>query len=187
MRPSSVIVLGVGLAAYADAAAEPLPPGSMGFVFGGVSGTGKDASRIGYGYIEPFFSFVAAWQPITTERRLGFALRWSTMFADYYGASASQVADLQTMQMDFTVGMRARPWNNPRRYLTLRAGPGLFRANQTIPPKMQRAFVGGVACVGIEQYVIGTRLLADLDVRYGLIGDGPNQVTVTASISVTGP
>lgn len=188
MRGHAWLPIAVVLAAACpDAAAESLPPGSMGLVFGGVSGTGKDASRIGYGYVEPLRSFEAAWQPMTTERRIGWTLRWTTVFADYYGASAAQVADLATMQMDIAIGVRVRPWSSPKRYLTAGGGPALFRANQTIPPKLQRAFLGAIANVGIQQYLFGTRLLVDLDVRYGLIGDGPRQITLVAGISITGP
>ncbi|MEO8703516.1 MAG: hypothetical protein ABI867_25940 [Kofleriaceae bacterium] len=168
------------------AAAESLPSGSMGIIVGAVAGTGPDANRLGYGYLEPL-SFHAAWQPMRTESRVGWAVRWTTMFTSTYGASAAEVADLQTMQMDFTLGLRVRPWGNVRRYLTVRGGPALFRANQTIPPKMQRAFIGPVASIGFEQYLIGTLLLLDFDVRYGLIGDAPTQIVFTAGLSIAGP
>ena len=49
------------------AAADPLPAGALGLTFGGMSGTGADAKRIGYGYT---FGFQAAWQPMTTEQRI---------------------------------------------------------------------------------------------------------------------
>jgi hypothetical protein len=168
------------------AGAENLPSGSMGLLLGGFAGTGADANRLGFGYVEPL-SFYASWHPMTTERRVGWEVRWNTIFTTNYGADAAQVADLQTMQMDLTVGARIRPGDNPRRYLTARVGPGLFRANQTIPPKMERAFVGAVAAAGFQQYFVGTLLMLDVDLRYGLIGDGPSQIVLTAGISINGP
>jgi len=183
------VALAVGLAVGPrTAASEPLPSGSMGVVVaGGIAGTGAFANRLGFGYVFPFLSFQAAWQPMTTERRVGWTLRWTTIFASTYRASAAQVTGLETMQMDLTAGVRIRPGDSPRRYITARGGPGLLRANQTIPPKMnQRAFVGGVASVGFQQYFVGTLLLLDVDVRYGLIG-GPSQIALTAGISINGP
>ncbi len=170
-------------------AAEPLPSGSMGVIVGGaVAGTGAFANRLGYGYVFPFLSFQAAWQPMTTERRVGWSLRWTTMFANTYGASAAQVTDLETMQMDLTAGLRVRPGESSRRYITARIGPGLLRTNQTIPPDNARAFLGGVSSVGFQQYFdfLGTLVLLDIDVRYGLIG-GPSEIALTAGLSLNGP
>jgi hypothetical protein len=175
------------LAIAGTARAEPLPPASMGVLFGGVFGTGADAKRLGIGYIaSPLPSFQAAWQPMSTERRVGYSIRWSTMFATHYDASAAQVKDLETMSMDITAGIRVRPGDNPRRYVTGRAGAGLLRANQTIGDDNRRAFYGGVTSVGFQQYLAGTRLLLDFDVRYGLIG-GPRELVATAGISINGP
>jgi hypothetical protein len=161
------------LLAPRSVAAEALPSGSMGVIGGGIAGTGADAKRLGVGYVLPFLSFSASWQPMTTERRIGWTARWTTMTTANYYASAAQVSDLETLQMDLTFGLRVRPGDSPRRYFTVRAGPALLRANQTIPPKMQRAFLGPTSSVGFQQYLLGTRLMLDFDVRYGLIG-GPS-------------
>jgi hypothetical protein len=171
----------------AQARADALPSGSMGVLIGGTAGTGADANRLGAGYVLWPPSFQAAWQPMTTESRIGWTARWTTVFSSSYGAEAAQVADLEAMQMDVTLGVRVRPGSDFRRYLTLRGGGGLYRANQRIPPQMERAFLGGVASVGFQHYFLGTRLLVDVDVRYGLIGDGPTSITFTAGISLAGP
>lgn len=168
------------------AQAESLPSGSMGIVGGGVAGTGADAKRLGYGGVVPLLSFSAAWQPMTTERRIGWTVRWTTMTTFNLDASAAQVQDLEKLQLDLTFGIRVRPWDNVRRYMTLRAGPALLRANQTIPPTMQRAFLGPTSSVGFQQYLLGTRFLLDIDVRYGLIG-GPSEIALTAGFSINGP
>jgi hypothetical protein len=102
-----------------------------------------------------------------------------------YGAAASRVSDqLLTLQMDLTAGIRIRPGVNPSRYVTLRGGGALFRADQVIPPKMYRAFAGAIATVGIEQYISGW--LLNIDVRYGLIGTGPTSVGLVIGFSKTG-
>jgi hypothetical protein len=173
--------------ASSRAHAEALPSGSMGLVFGAVAGTGADANRLGVGYILYPLSFHAAWQPMDSAQRIGWTIRWTTLFSSNYEASAAQVTSLETLQMDVTAGIRVRPGASPRRYLTARIGPALFRANQTIPPKMQRAFIGAAGSVGVQQYLLGTFLLVDLDLRYGLIGDGPSQIAFTAALSITGP
>lgn len=188
MRGGAAIAIGCAAMARATTAhSEALPSGAIGLVVGAASGTGADASRLGYGYIAYPLSFHAAWQPMNTERRIGWTARWSTIFTSSYSASAAQVTDLESMAMDITLGLRVRPGANPRRYVTVRGGGGIFRSNQQLPPKMARAFAGGVASVGVQQYLLGTRLLIDVDVRYGLIGDGPTAIALTAGLSIAGP
>ncbi len=188
MRRAAAIVVIAGLVIAVPAGAEPLPSGSMGVVVGAAAGTGPDANRLGVGYSVYPFSFQAAWQPMDSERRMGWSVRWTTIFTAYEYAGAAQLADLETMAMDLTLGARVRPGKSPRRYLTARVGPGIVRANQTIPPKMQRAFFGGVGSVGLQQYLVGTLLLLDFDVRYGLVGgSGPTGISFTFGLSINGP
>lgn len=165
------------------AAADPLPPGSLGVAAGVPSGTGADAKRIGVGYT---FGFQAAWQPMNTDNRAGWAIRWGTFFGNYYAGSAAQVeSSLRTVQMDFTGGIRVRPWSAPTNYLTLRGGAELFRTNEPLSMGTQRSFIGGIAEVGYEHYFGG--VLLDVDVRYGLIGSQPNNVALLIGVSLTGP
>jgi hypothetical protein len=168
-----------------SARADDLPPGTIGFVFGVLSGTGADASRLGYGFYQ--FGMQAAWQPTSTERAWGFSLRWGTMFGTLYNGTAAQIdTTLHTMQMDLMVGVRFRPWKTPSRYLTARAGAELLRANEPIPPMDQRAFLGGIASVGLDQYVGG--FMFNVDVRYGLIGnEGPRELALLVGVGLTGP
>lgn len=195
MRPLAALVLVVASLVTLPARAEPLPSGSIGLVFGAFSGTGADARRLGYGYLAPWPpSFHAAWhsalknpsRPMDSDDRFGWALRWTTMFHETFAASAAQVDGLRTMQMDLMLGLRMRPGQTAGRYITLRGGPALFRANQTIPPKMHRAFVGGVASIGLQQYLFDFFLI-DVDVRYGLIGTGPTELVFTVGASLAGP
>ncbi|HUS28870.1 MAG TPA: hypothetical protein VMZ53_10175 [Kofleriaceae bacterium] len=185
---AAAFVLVCALAARSHA--EPLPPGTIGPVFGVLSGTGADAKRIGYGMYP--FGMQASWQPMTTERTRGWTLRWSTMFGRLYNGSASQIDSvLLTVQMDIMLGIRYRPWSSPRRYLTLRAGGELLRSNQPIPRSpdddtKQRNFLGGVASVGYDHY-FGGFLMWNVDVRFGLAGTGPSQASVLVGIGFTGP
>ena len=183
------LALGVLLLAATTASADPLPSGTIGPVFGITSGTGADAKRLGYG-IYPF-GLQASWQPMSTEQRRGWSLRWATMFGRLYNGSAAQIGDeLRTVQMDLTLGIRYRPWATPRRYLTLRAGGQILRVDQPIPRMSgdidtQRNFVGAIASVGLDQYLGG--FMFNIDVRYGMIAAGPAQIALLVGIGFTGP
>lgn len=184
-----LLVLGAVLGALAgrvpSARAEPLPSGTIGLVFGAVSGTGADAKRLGYGFYQ--FGMQAAWQPMTTEQWWGWSIRWGTMFGTLFDGTAAQIeSELRTMQMDLTIGVRLRPWATPTRYLTARAGGELLRSNEPIPPTMERSFVGGIASVGIDQYLGG--FMFNVDVRYGLFGkDTPREIALLVGVGLAGP
>jgi hypothetical protein len=168
----------------APAAADEVPPGSLSVIVGAASGTGVDANRLGFGYQ---IGGQAAWQPIATERRIGWAIKWSAAFGTMYDAGAASVGDtLKTLHMDLMLGLRLRPGQNPSRYLTLRAGGQLLRANQTIPPSNERAFPGAVASFGLDQYAYG--FLFNVDVRVDqIIGTGPTIIALVFGAGKTGP
>lgn len=183
MRGAATLLVATLATSVAPATADPLPPGSLGVLVGAISGAGPDAKSLGFGYL---VGGQAAWQPMTTERRFGWSLKWSALFGTMYSASAARVnSELLTLQMDVLAGVRVRPSDNPSRYLTARVGGGLFRANQVIPPDMQRAFVGAIASVGLDQYISGW--LFNVDVRYGLIGPGPTELGLVIGVAKTGP
>lgn len=167
----------------APAAADSLPPGSIGMLVGAASGTGVDANRLGFGYQ---VGALAAWQPMATERRLGWGLRWSAVFGTMYDAGAASVGDtLKTLHLDLTLGLRLRPGRDPSRYLTLRAGGQLLRANQGIPPSNERAFPGAVASFGVDQYAYG--FLFNVDVQVDQLGTGPTIIALMVGAGKTGP
>jgi len=185
MRRAVVAAMVAGaLVARSDAAvAEELPSGSLGLLIGLISGTGADASALGFGYL---LGGQATWQPMSTESRLGWSVKSSVVFGTMYSADSARIDnELLTLQMDLMVGIRIRPGDSPSRYLTARVGGALFRANQVVPPEMQRAYAGGVASVGLDQYISGW--LFNADVRYGLIGQGPSQLGLVLGVSKTGP
>ncbi len=177
------VVAAVLVGATGGSGAEELPPGSLGLLVGVLAGTGADASPLGVGYA---LGGQAAWQPMSTDSRLGWSVKSSVVFGTMYSASAARIDDeLLTLQMDLMVGIRLRPGASPSRYLTARVGGALFRANQVIPPNMQRAFAGAVASFGLDQYISGWLLNAD--VRYGLIGQGPSELGLVLGVAKTGP
>jgi hypothetical protein len=187
---SAVAVVALVLALPSRSAhAEPLPSGTLGIATGPISGTGADAKRLGAGFQ---YGGHAAWQPMSTDRVWGYSFKWATMFGRTYGGNAAQIdTSLQTVQMDLLAGLRFRPWKTPTRYLTARAGAGLMRANEPIPISsepgaiMQRAFTGGVATFGLDQYIYN--LMVNVDVRYGFIGNGPTQLALIIGVGLTGP
>jgi hypothetical protein len=161
--------------------AEPLPPGALEVFTGGASGAGADARRLGFGYV---VGAQASYQPMKTERWWGPALRWSILFGGLYEGSAEQVnPPLRTVQMDLAAGVRFRPWSSRRRYFTARAGVGLLRTND--PVGGSRNFVGPVASLGIDQY-FGT-IVTGLDLRYGLVANGPGQLALVLRFGLAGP
>jgi hypothetical protein len=182
--PTLAILLVCG-AAPAPARAEPLPPGSLGLMFGGGAGTGRYGKSLGLGYYQ--FGAEAAWQPMRTENRFGWSLKWSFVFGRMLEAESARIDTvLRTLQMDFMVGARIRPGASARRYLAARLGLELFRSNEVIIPDNHRAFVGPVAAVAFEQYAFGA-FMFNVDVRYGLIGSGPAEIALLAGVSISVP
>lgn len=189
MRAPSVLgwlvalaVVAIALPARAQAA---LPSGSLGIMFGAGGGTGRYARSLGLGYYQ--FGAQAAWQPMTIEQRIGWSLKWSFVFGTMYNAESARIdLYLRTLQMDFLAGLRIRPGQSALRYLALRGGLELLRANEPIRPDGQRAFVGPVASAAIEQYAFGA-VLFNVDVRYGMIGSGPSAIALFAGASISVP
>ncbi len=168
------------------AQAEPLPSGRIGVQAGGLGGTGADAERLGFGYQ---VGALAAWQPMATERRFGWSAKWSFMYTWMFDAGAARVgSQLKALQMDLMLGVRVRPGTNPSRYLTFHAGAEMLRTDQVIPPSMHRAFIGGVASVGVDQYgnLLGQAGVASLEVKLSQIGTGPTTLALVLSLSKTG-
>jgi len=183
VRTSSAAAL-VGLTVVvAPLRAEPLAPGSIGVSAGGVAGTGPDANALGIGYV---LGAHAAWQPTLTEKHVGTSLKLAVLFGTLYTGEAARINDpMKTLQLDLMVGIRVRPGDNPSRYLTLRAGGALLRADQQIPPDMHRAYAGGIASIGLEQHLFG--FLFNLDVRYSMIGMRPGMLGLVFGASKMGP
>ncbi|MGE0547102.1 MAG: hypothetical protein AB7O24_13815 [Kofleriaceae bacterium] len=183
---SARLAIGAVVASAAvPALGDPLPSGSIGFTVGGTSGTGADAKRIGWGLV---YGGYATWQPMTTEQRLGWSLKWSALSGTMFSASAARISELGTLQFDMLGGIRIRPGVSSERFLSVRAGPTLFRANQPIPTEMQRVFVGGVGSIGFEQYVSAWLFdVINVDIRYSMVVNGPSAISLVIGIAKIGP
>jgi hypothetical protein len=178
------VAAATALAAPSVARAEPLPPGALQVAGGGVSGVGVDAARMGFGIAG---GGQAAWQPMQTQQRVGWTVRWTTMFGRDYNASAARISQpLLTVTGDLTVGVRVRPGVKPGRYVTLRGGFELLRTDQIIPTQNVRDFAGPTASIGIDQYFWGDGIFS-VDVRYGMIVNGPTQVALVLAVGLAGP
>ncbi|HEY4055915.1 MAG TPA: hypothetical protein VGM39_04875 [Kofleriaceae bacterium] len=178
---ASAVALTLALAT--PAFAEPLPPGSLGGFFGGALGTGSDKETLGLGYL---VGVQAAWQPMSTEQRANWALKWSVGWEVMNYLDPTKLGtELRFLQMNFMPGIRFRPSESRSLYLTLRAGGTLVRSNQVLPGHDGRAFVGGIASGGLDLYLGG--VLASVDVSYSAIGEGPTMIGLVISLSKTGP
>ena len=193
----SLLVALVVTAAAPAARADEVPAGSLGLVGALASGTFADASRLGYGYQ---IGAQAAYQPVGTGRRIGYSVKWSFVFGTMYDASSVRVGDqLLTFQMDLMGGLRIRPGTDASRYVTLRLGPQLMRTNQVIPTmddQTQRAFLGAVASIGLDQYGglpwLGGRFLYSLELRLCQIDiptvrTSPTTLAIMFGLGKTGP
>ena len=179
----------VAVTASAPARADSHASGSLGVMAGAGAGTGQYARKLGAGYHQ--FGGQAMWQPMTTTQRIGWSLKWSVLFGTMYWAESARInPNLLTLQMDMMAGLRIRPGQNTSRYLALRGGVELFRANEGIQvdnrSDRQRAFVGPVASAAFEQYIKNAFLL-NVDVRYGLIGSGPAEIALLVGASIAVP
>ena len=193
----SLLVALLVMTAAPRAHAERLPAGSIGLAGALASGTFADASRLGYGYQ---IGAHAAWQPMRTTNRFGFSAKWSFVFGTMYDASSVRVGDqLLTFQMDLMAGLRIRPGTDASRYVTLRLGPQLMRTNQVIPTmddETQRAFIGAVASIGLDQYGglpwLGGRFLYSVELRLCQIDiptvrTSPTTLAIMFGLGKTGP
>lgn len=175
----------LALALPTGARAEALPSGSIGVMFGAGGGTGRYAKSLGLGYHQ--FGGQAAWQPMRTENRVGWSVKWGFTFGRMFSSDSARIDFvLRTLQMDLMAGLRIRPGTNPGRYIALRGGVELLRANEEIIPDNQRAFIGPVAALAVEQYAFGA-FLFNVDLRYGLIATGPAEIALLAGVSISVP
>ncbi len=159
------------------AAADVVAPGSLGLVAGGQSGASGSYTSLGIGFA---FGLTAAWQPMEDEQRIGWGVRWSTLFGFFPGSASAPVSGmLRLVEMDLVARLRVAPTLKPGRYLTIGAGASLLRANE--PIEDERSFVGPIVTFGYEHYAFGAVLLG-VDVRYGIIETGPTSIGLLLSI-----
>ncbi len=173
-----VAVFSAALAADGTSARGDIPSGSVGLVAGAKSGASGSYAALGIG---ASYGLTAAWQPMAEEQRIGWGLRWSTLFGYFPSSSSAPVSGvLRLVEMDLIARLRIAPTFTPGRYLTVGVGASIFRANEPIYQENERSFLGPVATIGYEHYAWGAVLLG-VDVRYGLIEAGPTSIGLLVS------
>lgn len=173
--PSAVAVAAAAIAAALSslAAADELPPGTIGAVVGAQAGTSGSYTSLGVGAA---YGLSAAWQPIADDKRVGWGVRCSVLFGYFPDASSAPVSGvLRLVELDLVARLRIAPTARPGRYLTAGLGASLLRSNEPIKPDNQRAFAGPIATFGYEHNAWGSALLG-IDVRYGIIETGPTSI-----------
>jgi hypothetical protein len=161
------------------AAADPHPAGSLGATIGGNAGLDSAGAAMGRGVQ---YGVAASWQPMGQTRRVGWSTRWSTVFGYQVGAEAAKLSSrLRTVQMELGTGVRLRPIRNDDRFVTVRAGVAVLRANETLPPDTRRDYLGPFVTAGVEQYLFGA-VLVSLDLRYGMITGGPATLSLFLTV-----
>ena len=178
-RYIGLAALALPLPAYAET--DRLPSTTIGGTLGIVAGAGPSAKPLGVGFA---LGISAAVQPMRADQRLGWSIRWSSLF-QYQNlltdATAARVSpDLRLFQVDVSFRARFAPAGSGT-YLTGGIGVALLRANQPIQPDNQRLWSGGFATIGVDRYVLNGVLLS-LDARFGLIGTGPTTIATLVTV-----
>jgi len=171
-----------GSAGEARAESDRLPSTSLGVTTGVVAGAGPSAKPLGVGFA---LGFAAALQPMRSDQRLGWSLRWSSLF-QYQNilsnATAARISgDVRLYQADVVFRGRFAPTDRSGTYLTAGVGLSLLRSNQPVPPDSQRVWAGAIVTLGVDRYVWSGVLLS-LDTRFGLIGNGPTTIATLLTV-----
>ncbi len=171
------MILILALAAPA-AAADTLPSGMIGPIFGGRQGTGAVEPQFGLGAL---WGIEAGWQPMRQAQRVGLAVRWRTLFSGYWSNDASNVAaQLRVIEMDLGAYGRIALGQQPR-YFDLGAGWSVMRSNIPLNPDGKRSYTGPWVGVGLEQF-IGSSTSVTFEIRAGEVALGPTTLSAIFGI-----
>jgi hypothetical protein len=100
--------------------ADEIPAGTLGAVLGTQAGTAGAYQRVGIGVV---YGLTGAWQPMREGQRIGWGVRWTTLFGYFPTADSAPVKGvLRLVEMDLVARLRVAPTLKPGRYLTLGAG-----------------------------------------------------------------
>lgn len=176
---SLVILLGVLLALAAPAAADIVPSGRISALVGLRNGTRSLDDAYGLGVL---YGVEAAWEPLRDTQKVGYVIHWNVLFGDFGADSAAITGSLSILEMNLGVRLRVAP-RDPARTLFVGGGAALFRSNAPVAPLDERSYFGGFAGFGVEQLAF-RRALVTLEIRYGIIGTGPNAVSVLLGVGL---
>jgi hypothetical protein len=168
-----VFVAAAGGAAHADM----VPHGRLALVGGGRGHLGELSSEYGAGLM---YGVQAAWEPMKDHQKLGYVLVWDVLFGWFGNDSAAITGTLDEVEMSFGARLRYATGDDPKATFLLGGGGSLLRANIELPPRDKRAYGAGYGAIGME-LLVGGKVLTSLEFRYGLIGDGPQELTLLAT------
>jgi hypothetical protein len=187
-RPAGRAAAWLGIALVAAGAggalADEVPAGTLGAVFGTEAGTSGAYQQVGIGVV---YGLTAAWQPMKEDQRIGWGVRWTTLFGYFPAADAAPVNGvLRLVQMDLVARLRVAPTLKPGRYLTVGVGASLERSSEPVcrggsERCATRSFAGPVATLGYEHNAWGAVLIG-LDLRYGPIEAVPASIGLLVSV-----
>jgi hypothetical protein len=170
----AVIVLAT---ATTPARADVMPKGRIAAIGGLRNGTGSLNDAFGIGFL---YGIEAAWEPMRDGQRLGYVVAWDVLFANFGSDPAAITGSLDEVEMNFGLRLRFAP-RETARSLFLGTGAAVLRANVPLPPDDKRSYIGAFVGFGLEQLALG-KALVTLELRYGLIGNGPGALSVLLGV-----
>jgi len=171
------VVVALLVLVAAPAAAQTVPRGRMAAMIGVRNGTRALGSDFGLGVL---YGVQAAWEPMLEGSHFGYAVQWEVLRGDFFSDPAAITGGLEILEMSLGARLRVAP-RDPARTIFLGGGGSLLRSNAPLPPDEERAYIGGFAGGGVEQ-LIGRHLLLTVEVRYGMIGNGPGALSVMLGV-----
>ncbi len=173
----AAFAIGMAVAAWTPAAADPLPPGRLSAVLGARNGTGGLAGELGMGYA---LGVEAGFMPMGPTQNVGWGATWSTQFS-WYGDGSARVAD-QLAMVEMDLGLRARIVLGTRRRLVGHVGGGgaLLRLNEPVVRDGDRDQVGPWGTAGVEFGGVG--FVWGFALRYATIIDGSGTIGLQLTV-----
>lgn len=160
------------LLATTPARADTMPSGRLSLVGGVRNGTGALGDAFGLGAM---YGVEASWEPMRDGQRVGYAIHWNVLLGDFGADMAAITGGLDILEMSLGARLRFAPADTART-IFLGGGAATLRANAPLPPTDDRSYLGGFAGLGVEQ-LAWKRALVTVELRYGLIGPGPESLT----------
>lgn len=160
-------------------AQQELPAGKFGVATALRQNTGALGGDYGFGFL---FGVQAGYHPSFFGSRYSVGAVWGILWGRFNSDNPELVEEvLSPLEMNF--GLRFRMAFDPGepRFLTAGGGGTLMRTNVPIPPDDERLYFGPYASIGVDQY-FSRKYLVSLEARYGMIGLGPNSLTLVLSV-----
>jgi hypothetical protein len=176
-------IAAAAVAAARPAAADTLPNGMIGLVGGARSGVAAVGPQFRVGAV---WGIEAGWQP-SSLNRLGYAVRWRTLFSGYWSdAPDNPATNLRVVEMDLAPYLRfevrgQESRGNAPHFVNVGFGVSLLRSNVPLAPDDRRSYWGPYAAFGLEQFV-GTSMSVTFEARVGELFTGPTTASALFGI-----